>query len=195
LVRALLRFCRALSRTRSVSPDNVYRPWRHDDFAQDLRYALRQLRKSPGFTTIALLTLALGIGANTAIFSFIDAVLLRVVRWSQRAANERGDGKLQDFYMPLALSDRVRGEWWGNQNRLTNANDWWIAMLGRLKPSISIDQLHRKDWATSVGKQLRTAQGRRRGKNVLFLTLSSTILANRNLAQLAEVCSPTRNEH
>ena len=82
------------------------------DFRQDLRYALRQLARSPGFTAVAVLTLALGIGATTAIFGAIDAILLKPLPYPDA-----------DRIVTLWQQDQARG---GERDLAASANflDW-----------------------------------------------------------------------
>ena len=91
-----------------------------EEFRDDVRLAMRQLVKAPGFALVATITLALGIGVNSAIFALVDATLLRPLPFHDPdrlvAVWERTDRTARGFASPLNMSD------WNERTRIVRAD-------------------------------------------------------------------------
>jgi putative ABC transport system permease protein len=120
--------------------------WLHSAF-QDLRFALRMLRKSPAFAATAILTLALGIGANTAIFQLLDAVRLRSLPVADPASLVR-----------VEIKGGLRGLFWSaNDTALTTA--LWDQIRTQRGAFSEFFAWHSAPYAIGKGDQERLAQG------------------------------------
>ena len=98
---------------------------------QDLRYAVRTLRKSPGFTVVAVLTLALGIGANAAIFSVVNAVLLRPLAYKD---SRRLVTVLHTDDDPVAVANYIDWRDQSHSFEAMGAAEYWTPNLTGVDP-------------------------------------------------------------
>ena len=122
-----------------------------ETFAQDLRYTLRILRKSPGFTTVAVLTLALGIGATTSMFSVVNGVLLRPLPYAQpdRLVEVGLDlPGINQFNWPLAPPDYFT---FREQSRTFQDIGLYFRGFGAAVNSVNITGLGRPEHVPALG--------------------------------------------
>ena len=94
-----------------------------DDLLRDTRYALRSFRRAPGFTAVAILSLALGIGANTAIFSLIDTLMLRLLP-------VRAPEQLVEFTTQYPGDPRMNGFAWKYYEQFRDRNHVFSDVVG-----------------------------------------------------------------
>jgi putative ABC transport system permease protein len=140
--------------TREAWRDRRGLPW-IQELRQDLRYALRTLRRSPGFTAVTVLTLALGIGGATAIFTIVHGVLLaalpfrdadRLVAVWEENADRPGRSNV------VAPANFIR--WRERQSvfsGLTALYDWRVSLTGRERPVELVAQYVTSDFFTTLG--------------------------------------------
>ncbi|MFL6279691.1 MAG: ABC transporter permease, partial [Vicinamibacterales bacterium] len=151
-----------------------------DALMQDLQYAVRMLRKHSGFTAIAVVTLALGIGANTAMFSILNAIFLRPLPFSEsdriyvvrRIGNRFGGSSLS---MPIFLAWQKQSEgvfehlalvaWRGASTLTGGAEPERVPAAGASTELFSVLNVH-----PALGRDFRPEEGRPGGANVAILS-------------------------
>jgi putative ABC transport system permease protein len=143
-------------------------------FGQDLRYGLRMMRRGPGFAAVAVLTLALGIGANTAIFSVVNAVLLRPLPYHDPA---RLVTVLHDGWKPVAPANFLD---WREQSSsfesVAAAQLWSLTMTGRDRPEqlevlqTSAEMFHLLGVNAALGRAFETGEDQPGREHVVVLS-------------------------
>jgi putative ABC transport system permease protein len=144
----------------------------------DLRYACRLMAKSPGFAAVAIITLALGIGANTAVFSVIDAVMLRPLPYSQPERLIDAQSVNSHNPQPSAISYPDFFDWRA-QNRtlehLVSYHDSAFTLIGTVQPTHVDAEITSWDLLPTLGVNPElgrgfTAEEEKRGTHVALIS-------------------------